>query len=321
MSERYPVIRVRSEYDGQVEVRDGVILCFFMRRAQRDIAPVVWRALQTYLRAIPPESLAWYIDDEGDTLPLDAAGWEYIRTNVLERPWAGACRVQLWERESEVGGYNFEYAGLQIDDPLWARDERPTCGIAFSFPTEYLLEQGPAHLRALALELARELPFSFGDASLAYVAPSGRWYTVRRQLLPMLSRYLGLDLYHLEHTGRVIGTRARGAYWLTFLGQPLFGQLGGLDALRQQLPFPDVTFEELDGERALLTLGEWPVPIDTREPFDVSSLHTLACLLEPYLCEETIGLTTLFDTHTMNRWLRRLCQHFKLPLTDSKPGQ
>jgi hypothetical protein len=83
-------------------------------------------------------------------------------------------------------------------------------GVAFSFPTEYLLEHGPARLRALALDISRELPFSFGYASLAFVCPSGLWYAVRRELLGPLSRYLGLDLYQLEETSRVIGTRARG---------------------------------------------------------------------------------------------------------------
>lgn len=57
MSERYPVIRLREERNILL-VRDGIILCFFMRRAHRDVALAVWRALQLYLRAIPPGSLA-----------------------------------------------------------------------------------------------------------------------------------------------------------------------------------------------------------------------------------------------------------------------
>jgi hypothetical protein len=52
----------------------------------------------------------------------------------------------------------------------------------------------------------------------------------------MLQRYPGLDLYRLGDTSRRIGARARGAYWLTFLGPPLLGQLGGRVALRELLP-------------------------------------------------------------------------------------
>jgi hypothetical protein len=74
----------------------------------------------------------------------------------------------------------------------------------------------------------------------------------------VLSRYLGLDIYKLIETGAHIGGRARGAYWLTFLGQPLFGQLGGLEVLRDKLPFPQVSFQPMESERLLITLEEVP---------------------------------------------------------------
>lgn len=305
MNERYPVIRLRDE-SNILTVRDGIILCFFMRRNQQDIAPAVWRALQTYVHAIPPGSLAWYATEQGDTDPLDAKVWQYTREQILETSEALGCHVTLWEHEYEACGYNFQYVGRKIDDPLYSRDENATCGIAFTFPTESLLEHGAAYLRALAIELSRELPFSSGYASLALV--SRGWYSVRRELLTLLCRYLGLDLYSLDDTSRRIGTGARGAYWLTFLGQPLLGQLGGLEVLREQLPFPDVSFEALDGDRALLTLGEWPSALDTREGIHALPYRTLARLLEPYFPNETFPVTNMFDRETMPRWLRRLCQ-------------
>jgi hypothetical protein len=306
MRENIPVIRLRTD-SGRLVARDGVVLCFFMRRSHGEVAPAVWRALQTYLRAIPPQSLNWYGSDDGDTLPLDDKGWEVIRKKILERPWANACIVDLEEDASEVGGYHFEYDGRKLDAPLFSHDEDSTSGVTFTFPTEYLLEHGPAHLRALALELARELPFSFGYASLAFVSPHGFWYAARRELLEPLSRYLGMDLYHLSDTSRVIGIRARGAYWLTFLGQPLLGQLGGMEGLRQKLSFPEVSFQPLEGERLLLTLGEWPDAIDTAKEQQVPQYLALAHLLEPFLYEENTGWISL-DKDNMRRWLRRLCQ-------------
>lgn len=212
------------------------------------------------------------------------------------------------ELEYGAGGYNFQYVGMQIDDPLFSGDEDATCGIAFTFPTEYLLEHGPAHLRAFAVEISRELPFSSGYASLAFLCPGGNWYPVRSEFLALLFRYLGLDLCSLNDTSSRIGTGARGAYWLNFLGQPLLGQLGGLEVLRQQLPFPDVSFEELDGGRTLLSLGEWPSALDTREGLPALPYRTLARLLEPYFPEETLPLRHMLDRETMPRWLRRLCQ-------------
>jgi hypothetical protein len=305
MRERIPVIRLRNK-TGVLVARDGVILSFFMRRSHEEIAPAVWRALQAYLRAIPPQSLGWYGSDDGDTLPLDDKGWEHIRKTILERPGGVEWLVDLHEDCSELGGYHFEYDGRKLDAPLFSRDEGATSGVAFSFPTEYLLEHGPAHLRALALKIARELPFSFGYASLAFVSPDGLWYAAHQELLGLLARYMGLDLYHLGDTSLIIGTGARGAYWLTFLGQPLLGQLGGIESLRQSLPFPEVSFQPLEGERLLLTLGEWPDAIDTSLEPSLPQYQVLARLLEPYFPQETMGWTAVAEQN-MHHWLRRLC--------------
>ncbi|HEX8706348.1 MAG TPA: DUF3396 domain-containing protein [Myxococcaceae bacterium] len=287
--------------------RDGVVLCFFMRRSHEEVAPAVWQALQSYRRAIPSQALSWYGSDDGDTLPLDDKGWEYIRKQILERSWGNMWNVELEEGSGEVGSYNFEYRGRRIHAPDFSHDEGATSAVAFSFSNEYLLEHGPAHLRALSLEIARELPFSFGYASLAFVCPRGLWYAARKELLAPLARYLGFDLYYLDETSRVIGTRARGAYWLTFLGQPLLEQLGGSENLRHKLAFPEVSFEPLEGDRLLITLGEWPDAIDTQKKALFPQYRALAHLLEPFLYEERTGWFSL-DKDNMRRWLRRLCQ-------------
>jgi hypothetical protein len=314
MREDMPVIRLRNKHDVLL-ARDGVVLCFFMRRSHSEVAGGVWRALQTYLQAIPAQSLNWYGSEDGDTLPLDEKGWEVIGKKMLERIGAAACNVDLQENESEVGGYSFEYRGRQIDAPIFSHDDGATSAVVFTLPTEYLLEHGPARVKALALDLARALPFSFGYASLALVSPRGRWYAAKPELTGLLSRYLGLDLYFLNDTSRVIGARARGAYWLTFLGQPLLGQLGGIEGLRPKLSFEQVSLQALDTERVLISLGEWPEAIDTANKLELPreehkllpQYRALAHLLEPHLYEERNGFFSM-DPENMRRWLRRLCQ-------------
>ena len=307
MTERYPVIQIRTE-NNQLRVRDGIVVCFFMRRDHHtEIAQAVWNSLQTYVKAIPPGTLRWHGPLEGDEIsPLDGEGWILIRESILNSPQAIACNIELFQSEHEVGGYSFEYHGYQLSSFL-GEDERAVCSVCFSLPTEALLEHGPDKLRALALELSREFPFSFGYASLALLPPSGDWYPYRKQLLPILERYWGMDLCHLMTTSSSLGTGARGAYWLTFLGQPLLGRLGGLEALKSTLPFPEVSFQSLEGERLLLTLGQWPEAMDTREPLEVPHFRALARLLEPFFPEEEIGLVSLLDYRDMGRWLRRFC--------------
>jgi hypothetical protein len=310
MNERIPTLRVRAP-NGFPLARDGIILCFFMRRSHAEVGPAVWRALHTYLRAIPPHPLSWYIASEGGFLPLDEELWKQTREDIL-----GPCRVSrsvhLHEQRDGTSGYNFEYQGRQLDAPIFARDEDSTCAVSFTLPTEYIMEHGPARVHALALALASELPFSFGYASLALLVHILEWQVARATVRELRDRYLGLDVYDLELTSRSIGTRARGAYWLTFLGQPLLGQLGGPDNLRQRLAFPDVSVQTLDDGRALLTLGEWPEAIDTQKESPPPQFLALARLLEPFLYDERVT-AWFFQESTeeawedMHRWIHRFC--------------
>jgi hypothetical protein len=299
-----PTIRLWSKGDLPA-ARDGVILGFFIRRDHKEIAPAVWRALQTYLRAIPPGSLGWYGTDDGDTLELDDKGWDVVRQQLLERPWGHSGNAALSESPGggEVSsGYAFDYEGRPLDTPF-GRD--PVSSLSFTFPTDYLQGNGAAHVRALALELARELPFSFGYASFAIIAPSGSYpLSTWPMIESLLARYPGLDLQQCTRFGSIIGTHALGPYWLTFLGQPLLGQMGGLDALRNALPFPQVSVLPMEGERALVTLDEWPDPIDTRREAIPPQYRALARLMEPFLFQHEGDELLPYQLDT-NRWIRR----------------
>ncbi|WP_239014690.1 type VI immunity family protein [Archangium violaceum] len=311
MSERLPILRVQTKY-GDLVARDGIVICFFMRRSHGEVAHAVWRALRTYRRAIPSQALGWYPAHNGDWKPLDDKGWEHIREKMLDCLWPVRCGIELAEHCDTTGGYNFEYEGRWLDAaPFY--NQNATCAVSFTLPTEYLVEHGPAHVRALAIELARELPFSFGYASFALVSPDGQWYAARHTVRELRDRYPGLDIYKLAETSRHIGTQARGAYWLTFLGLPLLGRLGGLENLRRHLSFPDVslqTLPPLEGERVLITLGEWPDAIDTAQQERPSpQLLALGHLLKRSLHQERSNWFLFLeqDPEDMRRWIRRFC--------------
>ncbi len=83
-------------------------------------------------------------------------------------------------------------------------------------------------------------------------------------------------------------------------------QLGGLEALQQRLEMPELSFQVMESERVLLTLGEWPDAIDTETQSVPVQYRELARVLELFLCEEESSWPP-FDTAMWHRWLRRLC--------------
>ncbi|MFP2923615.1 type VI immunity family protein [Pyxidicoccus sp. 3LG] len=266
------------------------------------MAAGLWRALQTYRRAIPAQALACHAVPDGEWAPLDEVGWESVRKELLETPWPHGSEVRLQESHTEVGAHSFEYSGKWLDAPGWQGHEEAVSAAAFTLPTEFLLEHGPSQVRDLALALAAELPWSFGYVSPAFVSPGGLRSPAKQALQELCLRYPGLDAYNLRATARSIGTRARGAYWLTFLGQPLLTQLGGLESLRQRLP-SSITLHPMDGERVLLRLGEWPRSGDATVQEDMSPYRALAQMLEPHLYQELTPW--LIDEAFERRWLGR----------------
>lgn len=301
MSANLPTLR-RHHRDGALAARDGVAVSFFMPHDHSIVAQACWRALQAYVRALPSQSLNWYGAEDGDVLELDEDGWEVIRKKMVDRPSRLAWHVSLFDLPGGTGGYLFEYHSWRIRHPLCIGS---STAMSFSFPTEFLLEQGPHRMRALVLELARELPFHFGYASFALVPPDGSWSAGKWQVLDeYFARYLGLDLSSTARIGSVIGLHALGAHWLTFLGPPLLDRMGGTEALRQALPFPEVSLLPMEQDRLLVTLSEWPEAIDIEKEPVPPQYRALACFLKPFMYEPRAddGIGNYLD-----RWRRRLC--------------
>ncbi|HEX5749922.1 MAG TPA: type VI immunity family protein [Archangium sp.] len=272
-----------------------------MRRPHTQMARAVMRSMDTYLNAVGAEHFAFYVDDEGDCQELDAEGWAFIRRHLLEDPWP---RVILMEG-CTVGPeqYRFEYQGRRIDDPKWRGSDKYACAASFWLPTEYLEEHGPECVRALALDLAAPLPFCSGNGGLAFLGPNDA-VGVTEEIRERCFRYPGMDIPAVESFSYNIGTRVRGPSWLTFLGQPVLGELGGVEALRARLHSPGTTVQDLDGGRAVVTLGEWPDSGDTEQGRTLPAYRELARVLEPWHYEGP-EYDKDFTPEERRRWERR----------------
>jgi hypothetical protein len=287
--------------DGEpwLAIRECVSITFYMRHSHPDVMHAVLHALEAYRRAVGPQALGWYADDEGEWQDLDEKSWEMIREDLL---YPGGANIKLRGGSDETFGYEFTYYGEPIPPPPPFKDRGLTCAASFWLPTEYLEEHGPTRVRELALELAAGLPFSFGHAGLSYLFPQA----LLNAALPVREscfRYPGLDIPDTS-VSMSIGTRVRGAYWMTFLGQPVLGELGGAAGLRTRLRAPTTTVQEMERARAVVTLGVWPEAGDMQQGRTLPEYRELARALEPWLYHQG-ACWDGFSREDMLRWERR----------------
>ena len=114
-----------------------------------------------------------------------------------------------------------------------------------------------------------------------------------------------MDIPSVGFTSWYIGTQLRGPAWLTFLGQPLLGELGGVEGLRAHLHAPETTVQDLSQERAVVTLGPWPEAGNTEQGQFLPAYQELARVTEPWLYHRPPALDSSFPPQDWRRWERR----------------
>ncbi|NMO21103.1 DUF3396 domain-containing protein [Pyxidicoccus fallax] len=249
-----------------------------MHRSHRGLGPAVIRALDVFIRALGPEVLTLHPDMEGDWHTLDDKARERIRRDLLEGEYAYAAMASA---SNGVPEFLFEYTGVSLETANPFDEPGRSCVATFQLSTEYLEQHGPGQVRELALELASHLPFNSGYASLSFNAIMDL-VGVRRRIRHICFRYPGMEIVE-DSAYHNMGTRIPGAHWLTFLGPPVLGELGGVQGLRSRLSSPDTHVQPLKGDRAVVTLGQWPEAGDLEAGKNLPAYRELARILEPWL--------------------------------------
>ncbi|WP_225414065.1 DUF3396 domain-containing protein [Stigmatella hybrida] len=299
MSSHYPKIRILAQ-NGELLIREGLDICFYINRPHREIAQAVMRSLETYIQFVGPQALTWYADMNGNMQELDNKNWDRIRTELLTERSAYQC---LRDGPGGIGEFQFEYYGKSQEPPHRIGRDKPVCVASFWLSTEYLEKHGAARVRELALAIANPLPFNSGHASLSFNAFLDL-IGVSGELRRWCFRYPGLDITRLGSLSREIGTRVKGAYWLTFLGRPVLDELGGAVGLRGLLKSPDTDVQPLDSARVVITLGQFPEAGDTEQGNTLPQYRELARVLEPWLYQHRIRFGDFTEAET-RRWERR----------------
>lgn len=273
MSRHYPRIRMTCN-DGSMGLREALVLTFHLGAPHSAFAPQMLQALERYVTTITPEFLTC-VDEDGRRQPLDDNLWVRLRSETLT-----LARVELVDVDLEEERYGFTYVG-GIKPGAFERGfvSEMHCW----FPTEYLEKHGPAHLRAVALEMLGSLPITSGNLGLA-LRYLGHTPPSKPNLGELVLRFPGFTNY--ESVSEKLGGRVRDISWMTFLGQPALGQVGGVAGLRSRLHSPGTVVDELPGDRAVITLGEWPEAGDMAEGKTLPNYRELARVLEPVLYRE-----------------------------------
>jgi hypothetical protein len=299
MSEHYPRIRIQTE-SGYIRVREGLNLTFYMRPPHQEIAQSIQRSLDVFLRYTGPTSLGLYASEDGEWRELNDAGWNLIRRELREEE---GPLVNLHEASETGSRYAFIYYGKSPDFAARMNEPDAMCEATFWLPTEFLEEQGPGRVRELAIELVSLLPLCSGYCGLSFNGELDM-VGVSQQVARYWLRYPGIDVPSPYGHSWDIGTRLRGPHWMNFFGQPVLEALGEAKGLRAQLHSPGTTVQELEGDRVLVTLGEWPEAGDTERGDLLPAYRELARLLEPWLYHERMPKLRRPEAET-RRWVRR----------------
>ncbi|RKH31944.1 DUF3396 domain-containing protein [Corallococcus praedator] len=250
------------------------------------------------------DSLGWHSDSEGQWQQLDAAGWESTRRELQGSP---ATMVLMTDASTTDIRFHFEYLGRELGHPETIHGPNAVSALRVSFPTEFLETHGPGHVRELALEMARPLPISAGHAGLSFNG-TPHASVVRDEVERLSLRHPAMDVLSLDGLSSRIGTRVRGPSWMNFLGQPVLGQLGGTEALRDRLTSPGTTVQDLGPDRAVVTLGPAPEAGDLEQGQTLPAYRELARVLEPWLYQTHSGPSSPDEVATvtrLRRWQRR----------------
>ncbi|RKH48283.1 DUF3396 domain-containing protein [Corallococcus sicarius] len=302
MTPRVPEVRETIDIEGEsvVLLREGVSIAFYIRAPHEEIAPALWRALERYRQAIQPRQLGWYVNYSGDWQPLDAEGEAFLRTRLL----GSSAFLEVRARPDSVTGIAFHYRG-QGSALLDFRKDFPhtICAVEFWLPIECLKDPGAEWIRALALDLGRELPWSSGHAGLSLEV--GAWI---QSLTPLLRektlRHPGFDLPRMKKLALYLGSQVRPPAWLTFLGPPVLAELGGAEGLRSRLTSPTTTVQALSEDRVVVSLGPVPEAGDLEAGDTLPHYRELARVLEPWLYAHPYDWGG-FSKEEVRRWERR----------------
>jgi hypothetical protein len=299
----------KDRASGLVYLRESLLVAFFSPSPIHEQVDGLRRAVDLYLKRIPPNGLTWASvgASSEEWKPFGKQTVARVMDQLKKEP-AKARKLTAFElADGEVGGdapgYGVEVVG-QPRDP--AKPDK-MCLLQMSFPMETLEANTAESFVGFCKEVAGCIPYVSG-----YASPALQWSEMFRgkaasEAKALALRHPGYDV-HVNNSTRIrIGKRTRGARWLTFLGDDLVEAVGGQARLRKALSAA-IKIEKA-GDGLMIRAGDLPEIGDVNKKQGVPLLREVAPPLEPVTVFDDPALLGNFANHDavlLRRWERRL---------------
>ena len=299
--------RIHPE-SGRVFLRNCVIAAFFVARPLHEVSNSIATALDQYVAMIPPDTLKWVVPSataeewKPFTAKTIAKCKSYLVSEGTKKRYMTA--FHLSDTEGGVPRYSFNLVGKPVVDTT---PEELTL-IQMAFPLSVLAADQVERFVSSIRRLATIIPTTSGYCSPALVIPRdlhiGEGIYAAR---PIALRHPGYDVENNEGTCVRIGTKTRGARWITLLGEELTMQLGGIEALQKRL-LPPVTVNEI-GAGVMIRAGAEPELGDVNMSIPTPNLRAVAEAIKSVTFFDDCAMIGIFgdadDPEPLARWEHR----------------
>lgn len=289
---------------GALALHDGFVVTFFLPASHQRIAIPVRASLERYLRLPGMPQKLGAIGVDGFPMWLDAPGLQRLVAERLD-PDRTEADLHIIDSLDGASSFSIRYHGLNLTKLAEARWPNGVSGMRFTFPTDYLGDEGLLQMFVFANELAAILPYSFGYVSPAFVYLEGIGEPAAFKMIRSLSRrYPCLDVPALLPDCFELGEGPKGAYWGTYLGERLVERVGGEARLRNHLAGYDVRITPFEHGAMSVYLGPMPIGGDVNQREDIAPYQAAFGLLSTLMLPREMPYMH-FDEEAMHEWLYR----------------
>lgn len=273
---------------GMVLVQEAITVAFFLPSPIHKVATSLRRACDEYFALIPDGALRWASVGANSHVFLP------FKSTTLR-----SCRAQLsptLTKKRTLTAFDlkdtghFYHGGSVVADArshgLLVIGGRRTQGrpdelslMQMTFPSEMVHGDRAEEFVDNMCKIASALPIVSGYASPGLQLSEYGGYTARSRSWDILSRYPGYDVENNESGRHRLGTRVRGARWLTFIGPTILKKLGGAQSLQRTLGAQIET--RPIGRGLLVRAGHVPEIGDTLYDVGTPRLNSVAEALRP----------------------------------------